>query len=58
MSAATIVPDETLELRLKALRLPSFLAHYLVLAERAAGMGASFEVRPGRIAPRELDRAN
>ena len=41
MSAATVVPDETLELRLKALRLPSFLAHYLVLAERAAAEGWS-----------------
>ena len=33
--------DETLELRLKALRLPSFLAHYLELAERAAAEGWS-----------------
>jgi DNA replication protein DnaC len=41
MSAASIAPDETLELRLKALRLPSLLAHYLVLAERAATEGWS-----------------
>ena len=41
MSAASIAPDETLELRLKALRLPSFLAHYLALAERAAAEGWS-----------------
>lgn len=40
MSAAT-VRDETLELRLKALRLPSFLAHYVELAERAAAEGWS-----------------
>jgi DNA replication protein DnaC len=41
MTAATIARDETLELRLKALRLPSFLAHYLELAERAAAEGCS-----------------
>jgi DNA replication protein DnaC len=41
MSAAKIAPDETLELRLKALRLPSVLAHYLGLADRAAGEGWS-----------------
>jgi DNA replication protein DnaC len=41
MTAATIARDETLELRLKALRLPSFLAHYLELAERAAAEGWS-----------------
>ena len=39
MSASTITRDETLELRLKALRLPSFLGHYLELAERAAVEG-------------------
>jgi len=41
MTAATIARDETLELRLKALRLPSFLARYLELAERAAAEGWS-----------------
>jgi DNA replication protein DnaC len=41
MTAATIARDETLELRLKALRLPSFLAHYAELAERAAAEGWS-----------------
>ena len=41
MSAATIARDETLELRLKALHLPSFLAHYVELAERAAAEGWS-----------------
>lgn len=41
MSAATIARDETLELRLKALRLSSFLAHYVELAERAAAEGWS-----------------
>ena len=41
MSAATIIRDETLELRLKALHLPSFLGHYLELAERAAAEGWS-----------------
>ena len=39
MSAATIARDETLELRLKALRLPSFLEQYIELAERAAAEG-------------------
>ncbi|MBS1859982.1 MAG: IS21-like element helper ATPase IstB [Acidobacteria bacterium] len=42
MSAARIGADETLELRLKALRLPSLLAHYLSLAERAASEGWSY----------------
>ena len=41
MSAATIPRDETLELRLKALHLPSFLSHYLELAERAVAEGWS-----------------
>jgi DNA replication protein DnaC len=41
MSAASIAPDETLELRLKALRLSSLLAHYVSLAERAAAEGWS-----------------
>jgi hypothetical protein len=41
MSAATITRDETLELRLKALRLPSFLEQYIELAERAAAEGWS-----------------
>lgn len=35
----TITRDETLELRLKALRLPSFHTHYLELAEHAAAEG-------------------
>src|ERR1035438_8284145 len=41
MSAAMISRDETLELRLKALRLPSFLEQYLDVAERAAAEGSS-----------------
>jgi DNA replication protein DnaC len=39
MSGATIGRDDTLEMRLKALRLPSFLEQYLELAERAAAEG-------------------
>jgi DNA replication protein DnaC len=39
MSAATVVADETLQLRLKALHLPSFLEHYAELAQRAATEG-------------------
>jgi DNA replication protein DnaC len=39
MSAVTTVTDETLRLRLKALHLPSFLDHYLQLAQRAATEG-------------------
>src|SRR5207302_8152887 len=41
MSAATITADATLELRLKAMHLPSFLEHYLELAQRAAVEGWS-----------------
>jgi DNA replication protein DnaC len=41
MTAATIARDETLELRLKALHLSSFLAHYAELAERAVAEGWS-----------------
>ena len=41
MSATAIGRDDTLELRLKALRLPSFLEQYLELAERAAAEGWS-----------------
>jgi len=41
MSAATISRDETLELRLKALRLPSFLEQYLDFAKRAGVEGWS-----------------
>jgi DNA replication protein DnaC len=41
MSAATITRDETLELRLKALRLPSLLEHYGELAQRAVAEGWS-----------------
>ena len=41
MSVATISRDETLELRLKALRLPSFLEQYLDLAKRAGVEGWS-----------------
>jgi DNA replication protein DnaC len=40
MSTA-ITRDETLELRLKALRLPSFSRHYVELAEQAAAEGWS-----------------
>jgi hypothetical protein len=41
MSTATIIADETLPLRLKALHLPSFLDHYLELAQRASAEGWS-----------------
>ena len=41
MSALAVVGDETLELRLKALRLPSIGRHYLELAEQAALEGWS-----------------
>jgi DNA replication protein DnaC len=41
VSAATVVADETLQLRLKALHLPSFLEHYAELAQRAATEGWS-----------------
>ena len=41
MGTVGIGRDETLELRLKALRLPSFLEQYLELAERAAAEGWS-----------------
>ena len=41
MSTTAIGRDDTLELRLKALRLPSFLEQYLELAERAAAEGWS-----------------
>lgn len=41
MSALAIGRDETLELRLKALRLPSFLEQYLEVAERATVEGWS-----------------
>jgi hypothetical protein len=40
-SAATIATDETLQLRLKALHLHSFLEHYVELARRAAAEGWS-----------------
>jgi DNA replication protein DnaC len=41
MSAATVVVDETLQLRLKATHLPSFLAHHVELAHRTAAEGWS-----------------
>ena len=41
MSVATIGRDDTLELRLKALHLPSFVEKYIELAERAAIEGWS-----------------
>jgi len=41
MSAATVVTDETLRLRLKAMHLPSFLEHHVELAHRAAAEGWS-----------------
>src|SRR4051794_26467567 len=41
MSAATVVVDETLQLRLKAMHLPSFLEHHVELAQRAAAEGWS-----------------
>src|ERR1017187_59773 len=41
MSAVSISRDETLELRLKALRLPSFVEQYADLAEGAAAEGWS-----------------
>jgi DNA replication protein DnaC len=39
MNAISVTPDETLELRLKALRLTSLLVHYATLAERATHEG-------------------
>jgi DNA replication protein DnaC len=39
MSTATKVTDETMQLRLKAMHLPSFLEHYVELAQRAAAEG-------------------
>jgi len=41
MSATTIAADETLQLRLKALHLSSFLEHYVALAQRATAEGWS-----------------
>lgn len=41
MSATTIATDETMQLRLKAMHLPSFLEHYVELAQRAAAEGWS-----------------
>jgi len=41
MSTTTIATDETLQLRLKAMHLTSFLEHYLELAQRAAAEGWS-----------------
>jgi DNA replication protein DnaC len=41
MSAVTVVTDETLQLRLKAMHLPSFLDRYAELAERASAEGWS-----------------
>jgi DNA replication protein DnaC len=41
MSSVPTITDETLQLRLKAMHLPSFLDHYLELAERAAAEGWS-----------------
>jgi len=41
MSAASAHRDETMELRLKALHLPSFLEQYIELSERAAAEGWS-----------------
>ena len=41
MNTITTPRDETLELRLKALRLPTVLEHYLELAERATSEGWS-----------------
>jgi len=38
MSCVTVV-DETLQLRLRAMHLPSFLDHHVELAERAAAEG-------------------
>ncbi|MGH8143407.1 MAG: IS21-like element helper ATPase IstB [Steroidobacteraceae bacterium] len=42
MNAAMALNDETLELRLKALRLTSLLAHYTALAERATHEGWTY----------------
>ena len=59
MSAATIARDETLELRLKALRLPSFLEQYIELAERAAAEGWSYVRYLAELVSREAeDRAD
>jgi DNA replication protein DnaC len=41
MSAAIVATDETLQLRLKAMHLPSFLEHYVELGQRAAAEGWS-----------------
>src|SRR5258708_40099615 len=41
MNIITTSRDETLELRLKALRLPTVLEHYIEVAERAASEGWS-----------------
>jgi DNA replication protein DnaC len=41
MSATTIATDETLQLRLKAMHLPSFFEHYLEMGQRAAAEGWS-----------------
>lgn len=41
MSAATVVTEETLQLRLRAMHLPSFLEHYVELAQRAGAEGWS-----------------
>ena len=56
MSAATITRDETLELRLKALRLPSFLEQYLELAERAAAEGWSHVRYLAELVTQEAER--
>jgi DNA replication protein DnaC len=39
MSTAAKATDETMQLRLKAMHLPSFLEHYVELAQRAAAEG-------------------
>jgi DNA replication protein DnaC len=41
MSIAAIARDETMELRLKAMHLPSFVEHYIELSQRAGAEGWS-----------------
>ncbi len=55
MSAATIARDETLELRLKALHLPSFHEQYIELAERAAADGWGYVRYLAELVTQEAD---
>ena len=55
MSAIAIGRDDTLELRLKALRLPSFHEQYLELAESAAAEGWNHVQYLAELVTREAD---